>query len=157
MRCGAGLWNSCAALRHAPEQDYPQELLAALWGVRLTPAVNDKFRPLLEGAGGQGRVWLGLSPPAGTVPARLSLEFPPQTGCRVENLKDLALTPGAAKGVNVDVTIQPGVVGTFHVPVRWTVEGDGWKLRGHGRMKVGDEWCGRITQWAIWAPSRTPR
>ena len=136
----------------APEQDYPQELLAALWGVRLTPTVNDKFRPLLEGAGGQGRVWLVLSPPAGTVPARLSLEFPPQTGCRVENLKDLVLTPGAAKGVNVDVTIQPGVVGTFHVPVRWTVEGDGWKLRGHGRMKVGDEWCGRITQWAICGP-----
>jgi hypothetical protein len=81
------------------------------------------------------------------IPARLSLEFPPQTGCRVENLKDLVLTPGTAKGVNVDVTVQPGVVGTFHVPVRCTVEGGGWKLRGRGRMKVGDEWCGRIIQW----------
>ena len=86
------------------------------------------------------------------VPARLSLEFPPQAGCRVENLKDLVLTPGTSKGVNVDVTIQPGVVGAFSVPVRWSVEGDGWKLGGHGRMKVGDEWCGRITQWAICGP-----
>ena len=56
------------AERGGPEQDYPQELLAALWGVRLTPTVNDKFRPLLEGAGGQGKVWLVLSPPAGAVP-----------------------------------------------------------------------------------------
>jgi hypothetical protein len=139
-------------LAAASQQDYPQDLLAVLWGVRLAPSASDKFRPLLDGSGGQGKLWLVLPPAAGTIPARLSLEFPPQPGCRVENLKDLVLTPGTSKGLNVDVTLQPGVVGACGVPVRWTVEGEGWKLNGHGRLKVGDEWCGRITQWAICGP-----
>lgn len=136
----------------APQQDYSQDVLAAIWGVRLAPSASDKFRPLLEGSGGQGRLWLSLSPAVGTVPGRLSLEFPPAPGCRVENLQDLVLTPGTEKGLNVDVTVQPGVVGACRVPVRWTVQGEGWKLGGLGRLKVGDEWCGQITQWAICGP-----
>ena len=136
----------------SPRQDYPQEVLAAVWGVRLTPSVSDKFRPLLDGLGGKGRLWMSLSPAAGTVPARLSLEFPPVPGCRVENLSDLVLKPGTDKGLNVDVTVEPGIVGAFSVPVRWTVQGEGWKLAGHGRLKVGDEFCGKIIEWAICGP-----
>jgi hypothetical protein len=136
----------------APQQDYPPEFLKALLGVRLSPAFPETFRPLLDSVGGKGQLWLPLEPPACSVPVRLSLAFPPTPACQVGDLKQLALTPGTVKGVSLDVAIQPGVVGQCHVPVRWTAEGEGWKLSGRSRLKVGDEWCGRITQWAICGP-----
>jgi hypothetical protein len=136
----------------SPQQDYPPEFLKAALGVRLSTTLPTQFRPLLDGAGGKGRLWLCPEPPAYAVPARLSLEFPPAPACQVENLKQLVLTPGAAKGVNLDVAVRPGVVGPCSVPVRWTAQGEGWKLSGQGRLKVGDEWCGRIAQWAICGP-----
>jgi hypothetical protein len=132
--------------------DYPQEVLAALWGVRVSPFVSDKFRPVLDGRGGKGQLWLSLAPMACAVPARLSLEFPPVPGCCAENLKDIMLTPGIDRGRNVDVIVQPGVVGAFNFPFHWSVQGEGWKFSGHGRLKVGDEFCGKISHWAICGP-----
>ncbi len=136
----------------ASPRDYPPEFLQAIFGLRLWASLTGKFRPLLDGAGGKGRLSLLFDPAVSAVPARLSLTFPPTPACQIAALKDLALVPGAAKGVGLDVTVRPGVFGPCQVPLRWTAEGEGWQLCGHGRLKVGDEGCGRITQWAVCGP-----
>ena len=67
-------------------------------------------------------------------------------------MKDFQFVPDVERGTNIDIDVKPGVIGMFTVPVRWTVQGDGWKLAGHGRMTIGHEWCGQITQWAFCGP-----
>jgi hypothetical protein len=138
----------------SPQQDYPPEFLKAVLGVQLASFLPDNARPQLpmDGSGGKGNMWLSMTPAACAVPGRISIEFPATPGCRIEKLTNLELKPGRETGVNVNITVEPGVVGPVNVPLRWTVQGDGWKLGGHGSFKIGDAYSGKITQWAICGP-----
>jgi len=137
-----------------PGKDYSPEFLRAVYGVRLTPFLPDNQRPglPLDGFAGRGNLWLPLSTPAYAMPAKLSLVFPAGAGYRVAALKDIPLVPGVEKGYSIGVWVDAGVLGPFSVPFQWSVEGEGWRFGGTGRMRVGNEWTGSITQWALCGP-----
>ena len=147
--CQAELLEQAAAWK---ADGYPLEFLRELAAVRLVGTPGKPLQKLLAAAvGGRETVNLGTGLPECSLPLAVSLEFLPLPACQVEDVKDLRLKPGAGGSRNVTVTLQPGIGGGPLVPVNWTAEGEGWKLAGKGRLKIGEGPI-PIAQWAVCGP-----
>ncbi|MFA6294732.1 MAG: hypothetical protein WC637_23265, partial [Victivallales bacterium] len=150
--CQGDLLKQAAAWR---ADGYPLEFLREILCINIDCLPSKPLQTVYgSSSGGSGTLNArSLLPGNAVSKVRLDLEFGGRPAVQVEDVKELWLEPGKGGGRNVQVTVQAGIGGIPTVPVKWSAAGDGWKLGGQGRLKLGNWDTGiQIGQWWVCGP-----